>query len=169
MFVTFHADAQVDEAADVAPLADEGTRPGRVCESPAQRRRDVVRTSGRNGIVRARGCGMTLQQRVRNWLGINTLLVQSSALAPKTLVASVEQKTRERHAEVLERLAKIEAKLLIQHVGCRENTEPSGLGRRSGYEPAEMLANPKGWRGPILAQRFNPSFGSGGKTVTKQQ
>ena len=34
---------------------------------------------------------MTLQQRVRNWLGINTLLVQSSpALAPKTLVASVE-------------------------------------------------------------------------------
>ena len=45
--------------------------------------------------------------------------------------------------EVLERLAKIEAKLLIQHVGRRENTEPSDWDGVQAMKLAEMLANPK--------------------------
>lgn len=86
---------------------------------------------------------MTLKERVRSWLGVNILIRQNADLAPKTLVAGCEAKNRERHAEVLERLNKIEAKLMIQHVGRKENTEPTSWEAVQVQELAKMLKNPQ--------------------------
>lgn len=80
---------------------------------------------------------MKIRDKLREFLGLE-------GLATKVNIAGMEQANRDRHAEVLTRLARIEQQFRVEHVGRK--ITPTGF---MGYEEAqlqelaEMLANPQ--------------------------
>lgn len=98
---------------------------------------------------------MTMRDRVRRWLGLglddfyaysklaNVELARGiSECSTKNLIAASEKAQRERHGELIERLAKLEQNFISQHVGSRSASVPVyDWEQVQAQELAEMMAN----------------------------
>jgi hypothetical protein len=85
---------------------------------------------------------MSFQERVRNWLGITTISARLADIPSRALLASIEAKNRDRHAELLRILRVLEMKMQIEHVGRKENVIPSDWDQVQAMELQKMLQNP---------------------------